>query len=127
MIALDTDVLIDVLRGFPPASAWLRALGNERLCVPGFAAMELVQGCMDKRELQRTQRVIGGLAIVWPTAGDCNRALADFARLRLSHGVGIIDCLVAHTAMGYGLQLATFNARHYASIPHLVLIEPYPR
>lgn len=127
MIALDTDVLIDVLRGFAPAAAWLRALDNERLYVPGYAAMELVQGCADKRELQRTQRVIGGLAIVWPTASDCNRALSDFARLRLPHGVGMIDCLVAHTAIGYGLQLATFNARHYAHIPHVVLIEPYSR
>jgi predicted nucleic acid-binding protein len=33
---LDTDVMIDVLRGHPPALAWLKALGNEEVGLCGL-------------------------------------------------------------------------------------------
>jgi predicted nucleic acid-binding protein len=34
MILLDTDVMIDVLRRYPPAVAWLESLGNEEIRLP---------------------------------------------------------------------------------------------
>jgi predicted nucleic acid-binding protein len=127
MIALDTDVLIEVLRERQPALEWLNQLGDTHLYVPGFVAMELYQGCRDKRELQRTQRAMSEFAIIWPTARDCDRAMSAFAKLRLSHSIGIIDCLIAQTAIGYGLELATFNLKHYVTISDLAVLEPYSR
>lgn len=127
MIALDTDVLIDIWRDKKVALEWLKSLGNEQLLIPGYAAMELFQGCEDKRDLARTQRVVETFALVWPTSADCDRALKDFAKLRLSHNVGMIDCLIAHTAIGYGAQLATFNEKHYKAISDLALLQPYSR
>ena len=50
MILLDTDVMIDLLRQYPPAVAWLDSLGSEEIILPGFVAMELIQGCRDKAE-----------------------------------------------------------------------------
>jgi predicted nucleic acid-binding protein len=56
MILLDTDVLIDVLRGHAPAVGWLRGLGNTTLGLPGLVMMELLQGCRDKSELLRLEQ-----------------------------------------------------------------------
>ena len=50
MILLDTDVMIDILRGYPPAVAWLQGLGTSFLGLPGLVVMELLQGCQDKAE-----------------------------------------------------------------------------
>lgn len=50
MIFLDTDVMIDLLRQYPPATAWLNSLGAEEIVLPGFVAMELIQVCRDKAE-----------------------------------------------------------------------------
>jgi hypothetical protein len=46
--ALDTDILIDVQRGHPPAVAWFAQL-TELPCVPGFVVMELVQDAQQTR------------------------------------------------------------------------------
>ena len=51
MILLDTDVMVDILRGYDPAKAWLALV--EEIGVPGLVAMELIQGCQNTRE-QRT-------------------------------------------------------------------------
>src|SRR5438874_13648847 len=56
MILLDSDVGVDLLRGKPQAIAWLASLGRQRITVPGYVAMELIQGCHDGAALARTQR-----------------------------------------------------------------------
>jgi hypothetical protein len=40
MILLDTDVMVDILRGFEPAKVWLALV--EEISVPGLVAMELL-------------------------------------------------------------------------------------
>jgi predicted nucleic acid-binding protein len=49
MILLDSDVLIDLLRKYPPAMAWFDTLQeDEELMVSGYVFMELIQGCRNK-------------------------------------------------------------------------------
>ena len=49
------------------------------------------------------------------------------ARLSLSHGLGIIDALIAECAIGLGVPLCTFNVRHFSAVPGLVTERPYAR
>ena len=42
MILLDTDVLIDCLRGLPSADEWLHKSSDQSFAIPGIVAMELV-------------------------------------------------------------------------------------
>ena len=42
MLLLDTDVMIDVLRGHDVALEWLHSLADETIGLPGFVAMELL-------------------------------------------------------------------------------------
>lgn len=126
MYLLDTDVLIDIQRGYTPAINWFAQL----LAVPSiarFVAMELIQDARDKQQLRQALQLIAPLAIVWPTESDCARALSDFTVYRLSHGVGLIDSLIAACAVGRGATLCTFNVKHYRVIPGLKLEQPYSR
>ena len=125
MILLDTDVVIDILRGHPPAVAWLRGLGASILGLPGLVVMELVQGCQDKTEQQRVERFCQPHPLFWPTQADCQRALTDYAAFRLSHSIGLLDALIGHTAVGLKEPLATFNVKHYRVIPGLITVQPY--
>jgi predicted nucleic acid-binding protein len=52
MILLDSDIMIDFLRKYPPGISWLSSLGEEEIALPGYVAMELMQGCRNKLELQ---------------------------------------------------------------------------
>ncbi len=83
---LDTDVTIDILRGYSPALSWLAGLGNVTVDLPGLVVMELIQGCRNQVELRALQRRIRHFTLHWPTTTDCERAMRDFVGLRLSHG-----------------------------------------
>ena len=87
----------------------------------------MLQGCRDKTEQQRVQTVLLHYPLYWPSQSDCSRAYGDFAQFHLSDGIGILDALIAETAVGHNLSLATFNEKHYRVIPALSLIQPYQR
>jgi len=127
MILLDTDVMVDVLRRYEPATAWLASLGAEAVGIPGLVAMELVQGCRSRQEQQQAETLLRPFVLYWPTQTDCARAFDDFAASHLSHGIGILDALIAETAVGLGVELVTFNAKHYAVVDLLQTAQPYHR
>ncbi len=126
MQMMDADVAIDILRGYGPADLWFSSL-RELPDISGFAAMELIQGCYNARELQAVNKLLSGLNVVWPTKEDYERALQDFTSFRLSHSVGMLDTLIGATAVGSGAALLTFNEKHYRLIPNLVTTKPYTR
>lgn len=121
---LDTDVLVDFLRGYPPAVAWLTGYALP-IGVPGIVAMELIQGCLNATEQRRVEPELQRFTLYWPTQVDCLRAYADFAVYHLSHSLGLLDALIGHTALGRLETLATFNVKHYALISGLQTIQPY--
>ncbi len=71
MILLDTDVAVDILRGHPPAVAWLQGLGSAPLGMPGLVVMELLQGCQNKTEQQRVEQFCKPFVLHWPAEADC--------------------------------------------------------
>jgi predicted nucleic acid-binding protein len=127
MLILDSDVMIDLLRQYSPAISWLETLGDEEIILPGFVVMELLQGCSNKVEQDKVERVLASFETVWPTAEVCDEALDVFARYHLSHNIGFLDALIGQTAVALGLPLHTFNRKHYAVIPNLETTEPYSR
>ena len=123
---LDTDIVIDVQRAHPPAVAWFGGLQSMPL-LPGFVAMELVQDAQNNRQVQQILKLVSPLPIIWPSEADCNRALADFTALHLSHGLGLLDSLIASCAIGLSMPLCTFNVKHFRAVPGLQLVQPYTR
>lgn len=64
MILVDTDVMIDIFREYSPAIVWLHSLGNQEINLPGFVAMELIQGCRNKVELEKIERELAHYAAI---------------------------------------------------------------
>jgi hypothetical protein len=126
MILLDTDILIDLLRNFPPALKWFDTLPeDEYLWVSGYVLFELIQGCRNKAELESMQRELTNYGVVWLSPTDCDKALESFMNYRLSHNAGMLDMLISQTAISLGTPLYTFNQRHYNFIPGIQTIQPY--
>lgn len=127
MILIDTDVMVDVLRGFDPAIEWLGDLRDQEIGVPGLVAMELIQGCQNAREQKQLERTLADYQLHWPESDDCDRALRSFSSHYLSDNIGLLDALIAETAIGLNADLATFNVKHYRVIKGLQSIQPYKR
>jgi len=128
MIILDSDIVIDVQRRHPPAIEWLDSLDErEEVALSGYVVMELVQGCNNKADLRKLEKLIDKFEIIWPTQATCDEALEVFSEYKLSHNLGLLDTLIGQTAVALGLPLYTFNRKHYAPIPKLVTVQPYEK
>ncbi|HLF75483.1 MAG TPA: PIN domain-containing protein [Anaerolineales bacterium] len=125
MILLDTDVMVDILRGFQPAQEWLKSA--QEIGVPGLVVMELIQGCQNMREQRQLEKGLSVYQLYWPDEDDCNRALASFSSHHLSDNIGLLDALIAETAIGTNAELATFNVKHYRALKGLRSRRPYER
>ncbi len=126
MEVLDTDILIDVQRGHPPALAWLGSM-TKLPAVPGFVVMELIQDARNRNEVRLALKLTAPFQIVWPSETDCMRALYDFAMLHPSHNLGLLDSLIAACATGLSAKLLTFNDKHFRAVPDLQTAHPYVR
>jgi predicted nucleic acid-binding protein len=125
-VIIDTDILIDLDKKYAPAEAWLQSLPTlPPVC--GIAALELKQGCQNRTELTRVENLLLPFAIVWPREADMQYALVTLAPLRLTRGLGLLDSLIAATALGLGEPLATFNRKHFEAVPGLTTVQPYTR
>ncbi|HEY3413408.1 MAG TPA: PIN domain-containing protein [Armatimonadota bacterium] len=125
-LVVDTDVLVDVLREYAPALHWLSAQDTDPI-VTGYTALELYTGCRDAAAARGVSALLKDTEIRWATASGCDEMLARYSALRLKSGLGIVDVLIAQTAIEAGATLATFNTKHFAAVEGLTVVEPYER
>ena len=76
MRLLDTDIMVDIQRGYQPALDWLESL-DEAPGLPGFVVMELMEGCRDKQEMTGLRKKLEPFRVHWPSDEDSNRALSS--------------------------------------------------
>jgi len=122
MYLVDTDVMIDIQRGYAPALAWFASV-PALPSIPGFVVMELIQDAQNKQQVRKVLQLVAPLTIIWPTG----TALSDFTAYHLSHKVGLIDALIAACAVGHNATLCTFNVKHYQVMSRLSMEQPYNR
>jgi len=111
-ILLDTDVLVDFLRGHSKAVAFINAQ-SDRIILSSIVVAELFAGVRGDAEQVVLEdfislfRVIPVDAEIAKTGGLYKR---DYAR---SHGVGLADAILAATAESENAELKTLNTKHY--------------
>ncbi|MBU2461828.1 VapC toxin family PIN domain ribonuclease, partial [bacterium] len=65
MVLIDTDIMVDLLRQYLPAVAWLRSLDDKEISLPGFVVMELIQGCSNHTEQNRLEKELSSYSAIW--------------------------------------------------------------
>ncbi len=126
MYLLDTDILVDILRGHQPAIEWLKKT-TEVISIHGFVAMELVQGCRNRKEQDSITREIEKYTLIWPDEVILKNAYEIYKGYYLSNSVGIIDAIIGQTAVDRDMPLCTFNEKHYKIIENIELVKPYKK
>jgi predicted nucleic acid-binding protein len=106
MLLLDTNILIDVLRGEARALAWLEL--QERPKISVISWIEVLVGCREGEN----GRVEAWLETF--TRLPLDDAIArESVRLRQRHGLKISDAIILATARCTDLNLATRNSRDF--------------
>jgi hypothetical protein len=115
---LDTDVLVDFLRGHEEAAAFVSA-NVDRILLSALVVAELYSEVKGEVEEAALDDVVGLFRVV-EIAAEVAKAAGlyrhDYGK---SHGVGLADALLAATAEAEGAELATLNTRHYPMLKGL--------
>ena len=111
-ILIDTDVMVDFLRGHPKAIAIVQTNSN-RIILSSIVVAELYAGVRGNDELNTLDNLISLFRVipVSPTLAKLGGLYKrDYAK---SHGLGLADAIIAATADSENAELHTLNTKHY--------------
>ena len=115
---LDTDVLVDFLRGHKKAVAFVNNC-SARIILSSLVVAELYAGVKGNAEQAALADFVSLFRII-PVSAEIAKAGAlhkrDYGK---SHGVGLADAILAATAEAEGAELKTLNRKHYPMLKGL--------
>lgn len=119
-VLLDTDILIDYMRGYPEAVAFVDGTGP-RAAVSVLTVSELYAGVREAetRQLKKLLQTFSYYVVTRAIAIRGGLLRRQYLR---SHRIALADSLIAATAQEHRMEMATLNSKHF---PMLDVIVPY--
>jgi predicted nucleic acid-binding protein len=119
-VVLDTDVLIDLLRGRRATQAFLlEATRHSVPCCSVISVAEIYAG-MRAPESASTTALLDALVII-PVTRHTAEVAGQFKARTRARRLELADCLIAATAFAEGATLATGNVKDYP-IPEVTVL-----
>ena len=117
-LLIDTDVMIDFLRGHPKAVALVKK-HSSRIILSSIVTAELYAGVRGDEELDTLDNLVSLFRVIpvspsLARAGGLNKR--DYSK---AHGVGLADAIVAATCEAENAELKTLNVKHYPMLKGL--------
>ncbi len=122
-VLLDTNILVDALRGLPKCEEYLQSLAEGEICCSVITMGELWAGVRSNEE-EDLDLFLG--AFHWITLDEqmakrAGRYMQTFAK---SHGLLLPDALIAASAHAVGADLVTLNIKHFP-MKDIRILAPY--
>ena len=122
---VDSTVIIHVFRKNPAARAWMDAQ-PVRLLVTLITWLEVMHGAPGKAGQATCKAILSQFDMEYLTPTDMDWAMQQLERYRLSHGVGINDCLIASVCQRLQVPLYTHNLRDMrVLLDEVLVVRPY--
>ena len=123
-VLVDTNVPIDYLRDIPQAVKYLETSPGP-MSISALTVAELHAGARDAGERQRLRKFTAAFDVIPADSRICEMG-GDFrAKYAPSHGVDLIDGVIAATAVVRELTFVTLNKKHFPMLGNVVT--PYRR
>ena len=120
---IDSTIVVDIMRGYGPAAKWLENLAEP--AITRIVHLEVLAGSLNKIEQQKALRFLQRYSIIELTLDDFVWATRQLIEYKLSHNVGIMDCLIAAPAARLQLPLYTHNLKHFTPLLGELAQKPY--
>jgi tRNA(fMet)-specific endonuclease VapC len=124
VIAADSDVLIDALRGKEPVRTRIaEAIQSRLLATTAITFFELLSGASSPREQKKVETLLAVVPVLPVDQGSAILA-AEIRRglERRGRGIGFADYLIAGICLSRSIPLMTRNRDHFGRIEGLELI-----
>lgn len=127
MYMLDTNIVVDFLRGRMPRGYDIMRASDPRLFkVPAVVEAELLVGAEKSRDPERARLAVESVLLPFETIPFCSKCARHYAKIRAylereGNAIGPNDLLIAATALAHGATLVTRNTREFKRVPGLSL------
>lgn len=122
---LDTNILVDILRRYGPATSWMQNNPNLVLAIPSIVRMEVVLGAQDRIDQEKVIKLLTPYPVIFPSEQDAQWAMAQFEIYHLSHQLEILDCFIAAMGVRLGLPIYSRNVQDLGVFKQVTLVTPY--
>jgi len=122
MYLVDTDVIIDVLRGIEEAKCYLLKLAEGGIAVSTVTVAELFSGKETRDPVKREKilRLLRHFEVI-----PVDKEIAILAgEIRRDYGLHLGDAVISATAIVHGLTVVTGNVKHFSRVEGLSLLKP---
>ena len=119
MILVDTDLIIDYLRGDEKSISFIE---NNEISITYLTKLELFAGCSNKSEIKILDENID-FDILSINDKILEKSLKIYKNHHLKDGIGIIDSIISATAIENNIDFCSKNFKHYKNIEKLKLIK----
>jgi tRNA(fMet)-specific endonuclease VapC len=126
-IIIDSDILIDHLRGFQPATDFLLRIFQGEFAghISVLTEMELLAGTMPKKdEKEQVEKLLKRFNAL-PVSSIIARRAGELLRKYRTHGLTPVDAIIASTALDLKVPLVTRNTKHFEPVEGLSTLKPY--
>lgn len=123
---LDTNVLIDFLKGREPgASATEKVVKNGQCYVTSVTVYELLFGVARARKEIGEAALLGIMSIL-PFDGKIAKRAAELHAelIGRNQDIGVKDVFIAACCLEHAMPIVTANKRHFSRVPELEVITP---
>lgn len=121
-VLLDTNVLIDYLRDVHQAAKYLETSFGD-MSISAITVTELHAGARDERERQLLRDFTASFEVIAADGPICEAGGHFRAEYGPSHGIDLIDAIIAATSRLRQLPLVTLNKKHFPMLQNIVV--PY--
>ena len=121
MILLDTNVLIEILKGNEKTIQKVESL-NSALYISSITVMELYYGAINKPEVKKLEKFMTLFTVVHIDTEMSIRSIELIKTYAKSHSLDIPDSLIAATALEKEVTLFTYNTKDFKYISNIKLL-----
>jgi predicted nucleic acid-binding protein len=121
MVLIDSDVLIDYLRGLSAAGDYFRSVDAAAASV--VSVTELISGARNDEEEAVVNELLSTIHLLDVDENIAREAGRLRRRFLRSHNIETADALIAATSILHRVQLVTLNRKHYPMLTDVLV--PY--
>lgn len=121
---LDSDILIDYLRGIEKSRLFLEN-SKHKFHISVITKFEIISGATNKNDIIKLEGFLSNFIVLPITNSIIANAYEIFKKYHLINKLGILDSIIASTAENYRLPLCSRNQKHYRLIREIKLVVPY--
>jgi predicted nucleic acid-binding protein len=124
---IDTNICINILRGYQPAVEYLLQLHNMETWISSITVMELYAAPkLSLEQKERMEGLIAGYSGIIDIDHNIARTAGELiAKYRKDYGLSPVDALIAAAALFLDAVLVTRNKKHFDFIQSMIIQSPY--